>query len=170
MKVKTFELTAEHILLLRASYVNDSLSDCEYGAAEIDCKRPYGNSDVESDIAEILGIAVIHDDDGEEDLRPEDRERCRMLHEQTPIALQIVLSTGSFVPGLYEQTTLYGKDWKLQEETVSIEEPKSDRGYWFSMTIRCSCGTSFCVDQGCQTMRCMNCGQLYRVVVECIDD
>ena len=29
--------------------------DCEYGAPEINPKRPYGNSSVELDICEILG-------------------------------------------------------------------------------------------------------------------
>ena len=50
---KLFELTEEHIKLLRQMCV--SWDDCEFGAPAIDCKRPYGNSDVYSDIAKILG-------------------------------------------------------------------------------------------------------------------
>jgi hypothetical protein len=30
--------------------------DCEFGAPACDCKRPYGNSDVYGDMAEILGL------------------------------------------------------------------------------------------------------------------
>lgn len=109
MSKNEFILTENHILLLRASWVNERLSEVEYGAAEIDPKRPYGNSDVESDIARILGYEFID----QEYLRNSDRELCRLLHAETPLALQIVLSTGSFQPGVYHRTTSYGKDWKL---------------------------------------------------------
>jgi hypothetical protein len=36
--------------------------DCEFGAPSVDCKRPYGNSSVYRDIADILGIEA---DDGQ---------------------------------------------------------------------------------------------------------
>ena len=102
--LKYFDLTPALITLLRASNVNDRLSECEYGAAEIDCKRPYGNGDVERDIARILGWPV--DEDGD----PRDPKTCRSIHELTPIALQVVLSAGSFEPGRY-QVTRYGSRW-----------------------------------------------------------
>lgn len=50
--INEFNLKEEHIKLLRAMYVG--WSDCEYGAPEIDPKRPYGNSYVEGDVHEIL--------------------------------------------------------------------------------------------------------------------
>jgi len=34
-------------------------NDCEFGAPEINPKRPYGNSDVEQDMLEILGLKKI---------------------------------------------------------------------------------------------------------------
>ncbi len=108
LRPKQFVLTEEHITLLRGSYVDRELSDIEYGAAQIDPKRPYGNSDVESDLAWILGVELV---DGEH-LRQEDRERIVKLHQETPTALQIVLATGSFQPGTYEAAP-YGIDWKL---------------------------------------------------------
>jgi len=37
----------------------------EYGAIGVDCKRPFGNSDVEGDVLEIIG-AEMEGDDGEE--------------------------------------------------------------------------------------------------------
>lgn len=44
--------TADHMTLLRATYWN--WNDCEFGAASMDPKRPYGNSDVDGDLAELL--------------------------------------------------------------------------------------------------------------------
>lgn len=106
MTNQRFELTEDLIKLLRRSYVSRGLSDVEYGASEINGKRPYGNSDVERDIAEILGWEV--DDAGPTD---EQEKKAREIHEQTPTALQIVLATGEFVPGLYEASA-YGVNWR----------------------------------------------------------
>jgi hypothetical protein len=44
--------TVDHLTLLKQTCWR--MSDCEFGAAEIDGKRPYGNSDVEDDLAELL--------------------------------------------------------------------------------------------------------------------
>lgn len=106
-----FEMTEDHLTLLRNSYVRDDLSDIEYGSAWIDPKRPYGSSAVEKSIAKLLGIELI---DGEH-LRGPDRARCRKLHEDTPMALQIVLVTGTFKPGVYRRPDPYDKKWELVE-------------------------------------------------------
>lgn len=45
-------ITRDHLTLL--ANANWRMSDCEYGAPEIDGKRPYGNSSVESDLEELL--------------------------------------------------------------------------------------------------------------------
>ena len=112
MENKRFELTSDLIILLRNSYVMRRLSDVEYGAAEIDGKRPYGNSDVEGDIADLLGWGAERDEYG---YLPEEVEaRASLLHEQPPMALQIVLSTGSFEPGIYEASP-YSNDWRRVE-------------------------------------------------------
>lgn len=114
MNREMFELTEDHVKLLRASWVNRELSGVEYGAAEIDPKRPYGNSAVEHDIAEILGMEILADEEG--DYIPEaTRTRCRELHEQTPTALQVVLSTGSFEPGVYRMVKSYRNQWVREE-------------------------------------------------------
>jgi hypothetical protein len=47
-----FTLTENHLKLLQKMWVG--WSTCEFGAPEIDPKRPYGNSDVIGDIHEIL--------------------------------------------------------------------------------------------------------------------
>src|ERR1043166_9600468 len=104
MNNQQFEVKPEHIKLIRR--MNVGWNDREYGAPEIDPKRPYGNSDVENDILEILGWKTdakvtidgleypIDDDDWE---IPEDlSKKLQKLHEETRTALQICLCTLTF--------------------------------------------------------------------------
>lgn len=104
---KRFTLTEDHIKLVRS--FNVSWQRCETGAPEIDPKRPYGNSSVAEDVAEILGWEYEEDDyDG----MPEAlRDKALELHYETGTALQIILSTGSFEPGDYVSES-YGYLWK----------------------------------------------------------
>lgn len=92
---ETFEVKPEHLELLRRAYV--SWDGCEYGAPAIDCKRPYGNSDVEGDIAEMFGWEY----DEEEGLSEGQSTEARTLHEETKTALQIALATQKFETGVY---------------------------------------------------------------------
>jgi hypothetical protein len=108
MRTETFDLTDELLTLLSSSWVNERLSEAEWGAAEIDPKRPYGNGDIVEDICRILGLPC--DEDGPS---AEHRTLAFALHAKTPIALQIVLSTRSFVPGVYRLKESYGKDWEF---------------------------------------------------------
>lgn len=106
-----FELTENHLLLLQRMYIrwNDAGYD---GAPEVDLKRPYGNSDVASDVYEIInGEEMPLDEDEEYD---EHTVRQMLdLHEQMATALQIVLCTRSFEPGLYEKQSDYrALSWK----------------------------------------------------------
>jgi hypothetical protein len=91
-----FHLEPDVLTLLRHSI----------GAAGVDAKRPYGNSDVETDIARILGWAV-----GCDGLSGDERDQAWELHARTPTALQIVLSVGYFEPGIYKRT---GDGWELE--------------------------------------------------------
>lgn len=95
----TFTLTTGHLKLLAKMYVG--WDDCETGAPAIDPKRPYGNSDVASDVAEILGVV---DYDPEDDAQ---YDHMHKMHNETGTALQIVLSTCSFEPGRYKRTDEY---------------------------------------------------------------
>ena len=104
-KSKTFVFTEQHRALLRRMIVG--WQDCEYGAPEIDPKRPYGNSSVEQDIAEILGMELCGDDDGGPCLSKHQRERCKSLHAETLIAVQIVLAHGVVLEGRYELNDEY---------------------------------------------------------------
>ena len=99
-----FTLTKDHLTLLHHAYVQ--WQDCEYGAPGIDPKRPYGNSGrlIERDIALMLGWVP----EGSRAEIPEPlRERARRLHEETETALQIVLCTMSFEPGVYRKNTSF---------------------------------------------------------------
>lgn len=102
VSTETFTLTDEHLTLLRAAYIG--WEDCEFGAPAIDCKRPYGNSDVIGDIHELLG--------GGGDPSAEDEERYHKLHAETQTALQIVVQQASVRPGTYE-TEKYRNDWHI---------------------------------------------------------
>lgn len=103
----TFTVTENHIKLLRRAYVG--WENCEYGAPAIDCKRPYGNSSVERDIAEILGWPF----DEEEGLSDNQSTRASLLHTETRDALQIFLVTGKMETGEYYKTDRYDdRSWR----------------------------------------------------------
>jgi len=108
--MKSFKLKQEHIKLLKNAYI--SWDDCEYGAPAIDCKRPYGNSDVEMEMVKILGYKVFEDGHGDKHLTKEQSDYLRKLHEETQDALQIILRNLEVKPGVYEASE-YGSDWKF---------------------------------------------------------
>lgn len=97
VKGKIFEVTEDHLKLLKHSHIIWRAS--EYGAPAIDPKRPYGNTSVESDIAEIL------------EWDKEDSQRAEKIHRQLETVLQIVLVTQTFQPGLYNLINEYTTDW-----------------------------------------------------------
>ena len=107
---KLFELKEEHIKLLRKMCVG--WDDCEFGAPSIDCKRPYGNSDVYNDIAKILEIEGTIVDDREV-FSQEQINLMNEVHKETETALQIVLIIGEFRPGEYIADG-YLDNWKLK--------------------------------------------------------
>ena len=75
----------EHIKLLRR--MNVGWNPAEFGAPEIDPKRPYGNSSVLEDIREITGMESAND------------EWCRQLHREMEAVLQVWLRYGELSPG-----------------------------------------------------------------------
>lgn len=108
----TFELTEDHLTLLRRSVVR--WEDVEYGAAAIDPKRPYGSSSgIEEQIAEILDWDVFTDHEEVAHLTKVQYDRARELHEETLIALQVALRTGTFQVGTYVRGDSYTLDWEL---------------------------------------------------------
>jgi len=97
-----FELTADHVTLLRAARVQ--WQDVETGAPEINPKRPYGNSDVSSDVIKLLGKATFEEVRrfGLYEPYPDDMMfAAGLVHKQTVTALQIVLGCQTFEPGAF---------------------------------------------------------------------
>lgn len=86
----------------------------EFGAPSIDPKRPYGNSHVFGDIAEILGVPESEWTAGEEMDPSVDAEwRFLRLHVETAVALQIALFTGQFRTGRYVRDGEYDtRSWR----------------------------------------------------------
>jgi hypothetical protein len=102
---KQFKVTDAHLKLAQRMYVR--WEDCEFGAPSIDCKRPYGNSSVVSDILEILGFPIP------EEVPESLSDYATNLHAEMETALQIFLCTQSFSVGTYEKTDEYGaRSWK----------------------------------------------------------
>lgn len=113
MAKRRFEMTMEHVSLLRRMYVG--WNSAEYGAPEVDPKRPYGNSDVLDDIAKILGIEGFVDANNERHFSAKEVALMERLHTETMTALQVVLATGSFAPGVYEADP-YKINWQWVKE------------------------------------------------------
>lgn len=80
-----FKITKEHVKLAKRMYVG--WQNCEYGAPEIDPKRPYGNSDVEGDVAQILGWKV----DKENGLTEEQSQKAAALHHEMQQVIEYAL-------------------------------------------------------------------------------
>jgi hypothetical protein len=93
-RVKEFTVTDEHLRLLRNAHV--FWDEAEFGAPSIDPKRPYGNSNVHRDIAEILDVPESEWEDEGQGWSPDTKWRFLRLHAETAIALQIALATGEF--------------------------------------------------------------------------
>ena len=117
--VTEFTVTDEHLKLLRRAYVD--WDDCEFGAPAIDCKRPYGNSDVIGDIGEILGYPEEHYQDEDGDRHETIEANFTQLHAETAIVLQIALATGEFRPGRYV-CDKYHANWRLSPLSPIPEE------------------------------------------------
>jgi len=113
--IKRFTVTDEHLRLLRRADI--SWEDWEFGAPGINPKRPYGNSNIYGDIAEILGLVDGNwQDEVEEDWPPPEPEwRFLRLHVETAIALQIALATCEFRPGRYTRGNGWGNNWRRDE-------------------------------------------------------
>lgn len=115
MTNKRFVLTQDHIDLLTSGRVGVDWQDCETGAPAIDPKRPYGNSDVAEDVAEIL----LWERTGFEDyleLTDEQRDRALQIHNQTETALEVILNAKTFEPGVYETSSPYSVDWRRLDD------------------------------------------------------
>ncbi len=95
--MEKFTITQDHIKLLQRMCV--SWWGCEFGAPSIDCKRPYGNSDVISDICKILGWDYDLNDPRSDSVIA----HAMKIHREMETVLQIiVLRTAPLLAGDYE--------------------------------------------------------------------
>jgi hypothetical protein len=97
-----FVVLPEHLKLLSQVYWR--WQDCEFGAPEIDPKRPFGNSNVEYDLVEIFhGVVSLSDHDYElKDAYPQ-LDKYVQWYRELHIVLQIICTSGKFEPGLYRK-------------------------------------------------------------------
>lgn len=104
----TFEVREEHLKLIKKF----SLTWCnaEFGAPMVSPKRPYGNSYVYGDMADILEIKGEKEEDGELILSSKQERELLKLHKETLIALQVLLENGTFKTGIYTVTE-YSNVW-----------------------------------------------------------
>ncbi len=83
----------------------------------MDCKRPYGNSDVINDIAEILGIEP--EAGGDSEYSPEysgdQHDYMNQLHEDMQTVLQILVRNAAtgIKPGVYVSED-YANQWQRE--------------------------------------------------------
>jgi hypothetical protein len=99
-----FVLTKVHVELLRRA--NVSWDGMEFGAPQINPKRPYGNGDVIADIAKILGVPW--DPEGYDRVTADD---LRQIHEETEQALAILLQHADVVLGRYTRPNAWTREW-----------------------------------------------------------
>lgn len=109
-----FLLKEDHIKLARRMFVYWE-PNAYLGAPAIDQKCPYGNSSILQDIAEITGALLFVDKDGDMHMSETQEKYFLELHREMETALQIILATGSFKPGLYEADKYDALSWKLIE-------------------------------------------------------
>lgn len=87
------------------------------GIIGTDAKRPFGNSDIIGDMAEITGIGLVETDDGPV-LPLGASETLEMIFkDEIPVAMQIILRCKSFKTGVYE-CTKYMQDWRFVDDVA----------------------------------------------------
>ena len=96
-------MTENHLKLLRRVYADSwHPGEGNAGAAGINPKKPYGNSNVERDVAEILDAPDedwIYEQGEKAFVTDEAAERFMRLHVETMFALQIVPAGRRIPPG-----------------------------------------------------------------------
>lgn len=101
---ETFTITEDHLKLVQRFYIDWDDSGYD-GAPAVGLKRPYGNSAVAYDVAEIIGLEVSDDED--EPYTDDQLEQCLELHRQMHKVLQIACSTLKFEVGTYGRPEEY---------------------------------------------------------------
>ena len=110
----------DRLKLLRHAWVGRwDPGEGDYGATGISPKRPYGNSYVEADLAEIVGAPDedwVFENGYKSYLTEQAAKLFLRLHIEAMFALQIVLAVGEFRPGRYRHSALWENDWNRDED------------------------------------------------------
>jgi hypothetical protein len=109
-----FVVNETHLKLVRRLNFGNSRGNGECGAPEIDTKRPYGNSDIYRDMADIVGIPQPDRERDEEFTLGQFKVMDRLNYE-LPTVLEIGVITGAFVTGEYVASGEFARDWKRIE-------------------------------------------------------
>lgn len=111
MSKKTFTVKPKHLKLLQNLYFT---SYDEYGTACVDSKRPFGDSNVEQSMLEILGIIEPKKwYDLDDDKRRLLCDVCELdkTFKELHVCLQILVRNLTIEVGTYEASE-YDTDWK----------------------------------------------------------
>lgn len=73
------DLQADLAIVADAFFDNLQIDNCEYGGIGVDSKRPFGNSDVEGDILEMLDVQMEGNDGHDDCWSSDQREYARDL-------------------------------------------------------------------------------------------
>ena len=95
-----FEITEDHIKVIKGMTF-EYLHDHSFGAPGLDQKRPFGNSYVYGDLADLLGMEPEPDGSSDEDWSEDQKVYMREVFFETATVLNIIIQTQSFKPGLY---------------------------------------------------------------------
>ena len=98
--MEKFILKEEHVKLLQ--HAEWRWEDCEFGAPAIDCKRPFGNSDVITDVMEILEVKNATCPHCGEVIDESILDKYDALYRELETAVSVVFDVLSFTPGEYQ--------------------------------------------------------------------
>lgn len=101
-----FEVTQEHLALLKRTHISYD-HQLEFGAPIVDPKRPYGNSGVYADLAEILDITPTQIVDDEPELSDDQMSTLLRLHHEMAVVIQILTINLSIDVGPYHRPSPY---------------------------------------------------------------
>lgn len=121
MSLKKFELTEDHIKLVRQLALENVNIDTDVEQPSIQYKRPFGSVDIYEDMYLILhGKPEVENldanpwDEVEKPWTDEELEHMKKLLGELSVATDIILYTGKFEVGTYATKT-YMRDWKLKK-------------------------------------------------------
>lgn len=108
-----FEVKDIHLKLLDQMYIgwNDNVY---YGYVCMNEKRPYGNSNVTSDVLDLLGV---ESEDG--DYTEEQEELALDIHRQMYIVFRILIDNKSIKTGIYKRENI--RSWECGHEWRPLE-------------------------------------------------